>query len=139
MPYEAGTPIEKFMRRVFIEADGCWRWVGSINPRSGYGLFGHRAYAHRWSYEHHVGVIPEGLDIDHLCRNRYCVNPDHLEAVTRRTNLVRGATLIAANVNKTHCPQGHPYEGANLIMDGTGRKCRVCCNERALVRYYRGR
>lgn len=109
----------------------CWLWLGATDPR-GYGMLrvdGKVRRAHRWSYEHHVGPIPEGLQIDHLCRVPACVNPAHLEPVTSRENtVVRGVTAPAAvNARKTHCPQGHPYSGDNLVTRrGGGRLCRIC-------------
>lgn len=85
--------------------------------------------AHRWSYMHHVGPIPDGFDIDHLCRNRACVHPDHLEAVTRAENIRRAAALITA------CPQGHAYDAENTVVNAKGhRKCRACMTARDLAR-----
>lgn len=86
--------------------------------------------AHRWSYEFHVGPIPEGLDLDHLCRNRGCVNPDHLEPVTREENIRRAFATV------THCPSGHPYSDENTyVRPGTvHRKCRACARQRDLIR-----
>ena len=86
---------------------------------------------HRVAYEAAVGPIPEGLQLDHLCRNTLCTNPAHLEPVTCRENLLRGNTLQAANAAKTHCPYGHPYAGENLRVrrlksGGLGRSCREC-------------
>jgi hypothetical protein len=103
----------------------CWTWTGAINS-SGYGhawSAGKMVAVHRVAYETLVGPIPAGLDIDHLCRNRACYNPTHLEPVTRQENARRGAVLI------THCPAGHAYEGANLYVDPEGhRRCRDCRN-----------
>jgi hypothetical protein len=111
---------------------GCWLWTGAVNP-GGYGhiLYGDKTIsAHRASYELHVGPIPEGLHIDHLCRVRSCINPDHLEPVTRSENARRGLTvnhLRDKELAKTHCPSGHPYSGSNLIFHTNGgRLCRAC-------------
>src|SRR3954469_2333783 len=109
--------------------EGCWLWVGCVLS-SGYGQFwdGERKVgAHRWSYEHFVGPIPYGLELDHLCRVRNCVNPAHLEPVTRAENHRRGISdevHRARFLAKTHCPSGHPYSGDNLFFSNTGaRKC----------------
>ena len=196
------TEWARFWSKVDVQSNGgCWLWTASLN-NGGYGQFFPRGApkrsvgAHRYAYEHIVGPIPEGLDLDHLCRVRRCCNPAHLEPVTRQENLRRGdkkprvancrkghplsgdnvwvrpsdgaricktctyaykrryrsdpdklANLRAAdaaakrakrtrerggrpaqpNADKTHCPQGHPYEGDNLFIDASGtRRCRAC-------------
>jgi len=107
----------------------CWLWT-ACKDRDGYGIFyynGTNYRAHRMAYELIVGPIPEGLTIDHLCRVRACVNPDHLEPVTQRENVLRGDTVPAKNAKKTHCKQGHPYSGYNLYIRTNGyRSCRTC-------------
>jgi hypothetical protein len=118
---------------------GCWYWVGKIG-QNGYGYLneGHtRHLAHRWSYEHNVGPIPDGLSIDHLCRVTYCVNPEHLEPVTHRENVLRGIAPAAEHARKTHCPQGHPYDEANTwVSPRTGwRGCRACNRENQARRW----
>lgn len=116
--------------------DGCWAWTrGKI--KSGYGavvIAGRLWPAHRAFYEIYVGPVPEGLDLDHLCRVRHCVNPAHLEAVTRRVNLLRGDTLAAFNAEKTHCPQGHPYDAQNTKVYKNRRYCRTCQRDRNAAR-----
>lgn len=120
----------------------CWSYKGTPN-RCGYSrakIGGKEVLVHRLAYEHYVGLIPEGLEIDHLCRNRWCCNPAHLEPVSGKENKLRGETLNAGNARKTHCPRGHPYSGSNLrIKVGKKKTCRVCvaCSrEQASRRYY---
>ena len=122
---------ERFWAKVYLPPceDDCWTWTAYVGGR-GYGLFqvsSHKGAAHRWAYEDAHGMIPEGLEVDHLCRNRRCVNPAHLEPVTNRINVLRGIGPTALNARKTHCPQGHPYSGENLKIRPAGeRQCRIC-------------
>jgi hypothetical protein len=121
-----------------IDGDtGCWLWGGYIDASTGYGKHGKR-WAHRAVYEMHRGPIPEGLQLDHLCRTRACVNPEHLEPVTLRENVLRGTAPAALNAAKTHCAAGHPFTGANLIVRANGsRGCRTCENAQQRERYWR--
>lgn len=124
-------------------AGGCWEWQGTRDGR-GYGKFNLESrrpvLAHRFSYEAVVGPIPEGLSLDHLCRNTGCVNPAHLEPVTHKENCLRGVGVAAINARKTHCLKGHPYSGANLLYTRSGyRVCRECSNAGARRRYLRTR
>src|SRR3990167_896022 len=112
---------------------GCWIWTASLN-RTGYARLSDSGQAHRQAYEHWQEQIPDGLDLDHLCRVRCCVNPFHLEAVPRRINLLRGIGFPAIHAKKTHCPKGHPYEDSNCIEEKDRgyihRRCRICKNAR---------
>lgn len=139
--------VDRFADKIALTDTGCLEWLGGTNG-VGYGQFYRgmarrgdtgKTYAHRWSYEYHVGPIPEGLYLDHLCRNRACVNPAHLEPVTNRENLLRGQTTTAENSGKTHCPAGHEYAGQNLYTHPTKgyRQCRECNRLRCAARYRR--
>jgi hypothetical protein len=129
-PYKKQDVLERFMSKVDV-TDGCWNWVGGINT-PGYGTFnpryGLKKYAHRWLYELLVESIPAGLELDHLCFNRRCVNPDHLEPVTRQENVRRNAWSRA-----TACVHGHEFTPENTYLrpDNGTRQCRKC----AQIRY----
>jgi hypothetical protein len=122
-----------------VDPDECWTWQAAT--RKGYGVFffcGRLVPAHRFAYELLVGSVPDGLELDHLCRNRGCVNPAHLEPVTRSVNVLRGesgARLRQAWIDrKSHCDHGHPLSGANLRVQKTGKRagrrmCRACQRE----------
>lgn len=121
-----GDPDARFWSFVTTVGD-CWLWTGGIH-KNGYASFrvaGVRTMAHRWAYEHFVGPIPDGLQIDHLCRVRHCVNPSHMEPVTPRENTNRSPL---ARVHRTHCPEGHPYDEANTYYEAASgcRRCRIC-------------
>lgn len=136
----AGDAEQRFWAKV-EKTEGCWNWVASRNNK-GYGHLGmgdRRVYAHRYSYELHKGAIPSGLHIDHLCRNRSCVNPDHLEPVTNRENVLRGAGLTAQNASKTHCKRGHEFTEENVYRSPgrNDRQCRTCKRYRERIGYRR--
>lgn len=138
-------PISERLWEKVEKTPTCWLWRGATNGRYGHlgaGRAGEgNRYAHRVAYELLVGEIPDGLTIDHLCKNPLCVNPDHLEAVTHAANIMRGPGASAANARKTHCPQGHPFDEENTYFaPGTGdRRCRTCdkARDRARVRAVR--
>jgi hypothetical protein len=135
---------ERFWEKVNRRGPGeCWPWLGAQS--NGYGqMRGHdqAAWAHRVAYELVRGPIPLGLTIDHLCRNRLCVNPSHMEAVTNQENILRGIGFAAENARKTKCPRGHAYDliGLQPGFRGKGfqnmRGCRTCRNERVKAYYH---
>jgi hypothetical protein len=115
-----------------IQASGCWSWSGTSNP-NGYGYLGRgragtgSVAAHRIAYELHTGPIAPGMEVDHLCRNPGCVNPNHLEVVTHKENMHRGSHR---NTKKTECHRGHSLSGDNLHIDHRGsRQCLTCRRE----------
>jgi len=125
----SATLAKRFWSKV-NKTETCWLWTGSTSR--GYGsirLGGAdqpRPQVHRVAYELLVGPIPDGMEIDHLCRVRNCVNPDHLEPVTTSENL-RRRIFVHGNSKKTHCPSGHPYDSENTYVVSNGhRVCRAC-------------
>lgn len=124
---------DRFWAKVQEDGD-CWTWTAG--KAHGYGYFrvggrkGKSHFAHRWAYEEMVAEIPEGLVIDHLCRNRACVNPSHLEPVTHQVNIARG-DMARANRERmakaTHCKRGHPFDEENTRYNSKGyRSCKEC-------------
>lgn len=125
------------------ESGECWEWMATRNQK-GYGRFWdgeHLVAAHRWAYEQLIAEIPEGLEIDHLCKNRACVNPWHMEPKTHRANVlaIGSAHWSVEKMGRTHCPRDHRLQGANLrpaqLRRGV-RACRLCERAGARVRYY---
>jgi len=146
----AADPLVRFLRLMgpVPEDDGCWEYQGTKSK--GYGLFGVQVQpgvwksvkAHRFSYEAFVGPIPDGLHLDHLCRNPSCCRPDHLEPVTNRENGLRGISPAAAHAVQTHCKYGHEYTPENTMVTAGDhgfpwRECRTCYRDRARERYER--
>ncbi len=122
--------------------NGCWLWTGPKN-KDGYGNHSenHKVVkAHRWSYEYHKTPIPEGMQIDHICRNRACVNPDHMEVVTKKENTLRSLAPTAINARKTHCYKGHPFTKENTWISPEGwRYCKICKREQDRIKRERRR
>ena len=120
----SSSTVEKFDKYV-AKGDSCWEW-GGYRHGNGYGAIWHegkQVLVHRWSYEHFVGPIPDGLTIDHLCRNRACVNPAHMEPVTSRENTRRAM--------RTHCINGHEFTPENTYTPNDGKRyCRECRRQR---------
>jgi hypothetical protein len=119
------------MQRIDAKTDRsgeCWLWTSSLN-RYGYAemkINGRSRMAHRVAYELLVGPIPDGLQLDHLCRVRYCVNPAHLEPVTSAENTRRGESFAATNGSKTHCKRGHAFDDENTYLWRGSRICKAC-------------
>lgn len=124
------TSDERFWARI-NKTDSCWLWLGPID-HDGYGIHNADGHirAHRYAYEALIGAIPDGLVIDHLCRVRSCVNPEHMETVTQKVNNERGDSPSALNSRKTHCSRGHEFTPGNTRVGSDGRRaCRACDRE----------
>lgn len=121
---------ENFYSKLKKMSNDCWEWQAKIHNPTGYGhicINGKTYLAHRVSYELHIGKIPKGLTVDHVCRNRKCVNPLHLRLLTGKENTLAGIGIAAQNARKTHCFRGHPLFGNNLYIDSKGgRVCKIC-------------
>jgi len=127
----------RFWSKIYVLEDGCWEWRAS-RTKAGYGRFRIGSVtqrtrtmllAHRLAYEALVGALPNGYECDHLCRNRACVNPSHVEPVSHRENCLRGQSAPAHNARKTHCSKGHPFDEVNTYRWKSKphyRRCRKC-------------
>ena len=119
---------EKFWARIVAMPSGCWEWQGPLN-KAGYAQIASGVFLHRWAYTHFIGPIPSRATLDHLCRNRRCGNPTHLEPVTQRENILRGVGPSAVNAHKTHCINGHALTDENIwirYQRGRVHPIRVC-------------
>lgn len=141
---------ERFWARVHKVPAECWTWQSTTSP-GGYGVFrfkNNKFSAHVWAYRRFVGPVPEGLQLDHLCHtrdtscsggdscpHRRCVNPEHLEPVTPRENTLRGKSIQAANADKTHCVNGHPFSAMNTRISPQGTRVCKACQRAATARY----
>lgn len=122
-----GPAPERFMRYVMMTESGCWKWIGKISKIGGYPHFGDEKWktvrAHRWSFQHFNGPLVDGLVVDHMCRNRWCVNPKHLRQVTQKENIVNRKQRVL----KTNCGRGHEYNSENTWVSKRGsRQCKIC-------------
>lgn len=129
-----GSADHRFWKRVEIQPNGCWYWIGAANTQ-GYGRFwdGYKRWlAHRWAYEQKYGPVPDGLHLDHFkCDTPKCCNPEHVRPVTPRENTLRADNPASRNLAKTRCIRGHVFDEANTIITPTGRKCRTCAETRS--------
>jgi len=134
-----GAPLrDRLMAKVRISDAGCWEWLGRRNW-AGYGRLTvtsptREVQTHRLAYELFVGPIPDGMQLDHVCRNRLCCNPKHLEPVTARENQRRGTSPVSANMAATHCLRGHPLDDDNTYLHKGRRQCKEC--QRTRTREY---
>lgn len=132
------SAVSRFMDKLeMITESGCWVWMACCNG-NGYGRFGlsgRTVYAHRFAFELLRGPIPPGLEIDHLCRVRSCVNPYHMEAVTDRVNTLRGESVSALHHRKSKCSNGHALTGDNVRIEFSKiskygrRRCKQCARD----------
>jgi hypothetical protein len=130
---------ERFWEKVNKNGpNGCWVWTASLTS-TGYGQIEvdyQKVKAHRVAYKLLVGDIPTDKELDHLCQNPVCVNPEHLQPVSHRDNVIRGKGWAKDNLAKTNCPQGHPYDLINTKFYKNDRQCRTCKRARDLRSYY---
>ena len=138
------STIERFWASVDLwDPDHCWLWTGGTHA-GGYGRIMHEGRlvrAHRFAYEHFRDPIPDGLQLDHLCRVRHCVNPKHLEVVSAKDNLRRGYGVAGTHRRQTHCKRGHEFTPENTYREPSrpgSRSCRKCQRQRAISRWRTG-
>lgn len=134
MPKSVPVIVRLLERIEYIPFSGCWIYTGALTKK-GYGQItsgtkregNYKNYrAHKLSYEYFVSPIPENLVLDHKCRVRSCVNPDHLEIVTQKVNIHRGEGTAGKNIRKTHCIRGHEFTLENTQVESKGRHCKAC-------------
>lgn len=135
------TDTQWFCRNLpqMLPADGCWEWQGAL-LKGGYGTIaltrtGRVTTAHRFAYSRFVAEPVKGMHIDHLCRNRRCVNPAHLEMVTAQENILRGEGIPAQNAKKTHCKRGHALTPENIYAGWKYRTCKICMRKKLNAAY----
>ena len=130
---------EQRLKNFSINKNNCWIWNGYRRGRYGsIFAYGKNHPVHRFSYEMFVGKIPDGLTLDHLCREPFCINPNHLEPVTMRENILRGTSIVAINSQKTHCLRGHFFSQENTyIKRGGQRLCRTCHRARGIAFWHK--
>lgn len=129
-----GDDDARFRGHMHVDDNGCWLWTAALN-HDGYAWFsvmGAACLGHRWSYQRTNGPIPDGTELDHLCRVRRCVNPAHLEPVTHKANVLRGESFAARNAVKATCDEGHAF---TLNPTNGRRQCKPCARERDRKRY----
>lgn len=122
----------RFYLNLEVDDNECWIWQKQLSPE-GYGRFrveGEKVFAHIFSYNLFIGPVPDGLELDHTCRVRSCVNPDHLKSVTHRVNTLRGIGPTAVNARKTHCNNNHKFTPENTRIAQGKRHCRACARLR---------
>ena len=129
-PIPALSPADRvrLLSKIYPNGDSCWEWRGTVDTQ-GYGRFTIRSdqyRAHRVVYSHLNGDIPQGTVTDHLCRNRRCVNPEHVEHTSVAVNTMRGESPQARNARKSCCPQGHEYARRSFLYKGERVKYRYC-------------
>lgn len=131
MPLTIDALSPRLRAKFVVDGSGCWLWQAALDTY-GYGQVwygGHMKRAHRVVYGQLIGPIPDGLQIDHLCRVRRCVNPQHMEPVPQRVNILRGTAPSATCATKTHCVNGHRFDDTNTYRKSGRRECRECHRE----------